>query len=48
VRSTQEVIHNMAKVSKSLSLPVDVAERLEDEDNQSATVERLLREEYDL
>jgi len=38
----------MAKVAKSLSLPVKVAERLEEEENQSETVERLLREEYDL
>lgn len=36
----------MAKVTKQLSLPVDVAQRLEDEDNQSATVEDALREYY--
>jgi len=38
----------MAKVNKSLSLPVNVAERLEDEDNQSEKVEALLREDYGL
>jgi len=38
----------MAKVSKSLTMPVEVAERLEKEDNQSEKVEELLREEYDL
>lgn len=36
------------KVNKTLSLPLDVVERLEDEENQSKTVEKLLREEYDL
>lgn len=36
----------MAKVTKQLSLPVDVAERLEDEDNQSATAEDALREYF--
>ncbi len=36
------------KVAKTLSLSVDVVEQLEAEDNQSQTVERLLREEYDL
>jgi hypothetical protein len=38
----------MAKVTKSIRLPVDVAERLEQEDNQSATVEKALRNHYDL
>lgn len=38
----------MAKRQKTLTLSDDVAERLAQEDNQSATVERLLREEYDL
>lgn len=33
-------------MTKQLSLPVDVAQRLEDEDNQSATVEDALREYY--
>lgn len=36
----------MAKVTKQLSLPVDVAERLEKEDNQSATVEDALRDYF--
>jgi len=36
------------KVQKTLSLSVDVAERLEEESNQSQTVERLLKEEYNL
>jgi len=38
----------MAKVTKSIRLPVDVAERLEEEGNQSKTVEKALREWYDL
>jgi len=38
----------MRKVSKTLSLSVDVAEELENETNQSEKVETLLREEYDL
>lgn len=32
------------KVSKTLSLSIETAERLEEEDNQSATVERALIE----
>jgi len=32
------------KVNKTLSLPIDVAERLEKEDNQSKTVEDALKE----
>lgn len=40
-------MRNMAKVSKSLTLPFEVAEALEqNEDNQSEKVEELLREEY--
>jgi hypothetical protein len=38
----------MAKVTKSIRLPVPVAERLEEEQNQSQTVEAALREWYDL
>jgi hypothetical protein len=38
----------MVKRQKTLTLSDDVVEQLEQEDNQSATVERLLREEYDL
>ena len=38
----------MAKRQKTLTLSDDVAERLSEEDNQSAKVEQLLREEYDL
>ena len=38
----------MAKVTKSIRLPVDVAERLEEEPNQSVAVENALREVYDL
>lgn len=34
------------KVSKCLSLPVDVAQRLEEEENQSATMNKALREYY--
>ena len=36
------------KVNKTLSLPIEVAEELEREDNQSQVVEKLLRERYDL
>jgi hypothetical protein len=32
------------KVNKTLSLPLEVVEQLEAEDNQSATVEQALRE----
>ena len=38
----------MRKVNKTLSLPLDVVEELEDEENQSRVVEDLLRERYDL
>jgi len=34
----------MARATKTLTLPLDVAEALEQEDNQSATTERALRE----
>lgn len=37
---------NMAKATKTIRLPIDVAERLEEEDNQSVTVEEALREWY--
>jgi hypothetical protein len=36
------------KVTKSIRLSVEVAERLEEEPNQSAAVEEALREKYDL
>ena len=36
----------MAKVSKTVNLPVEVAERLESESNQSEAVEAALREYY--
>lgn len=36
------------KTTKTLSLPIEVAERLEEEDNQSAVVAELLRREFDL
>jgi len=39
---------HMRKVSKNLNLSIDVVEKLENEDNQSETVEELLREEYNL
>ena len=35
------------KVNKTLSLPLEVVEQLEDENNQSATVERALRAYWD-
>lgn len=38
----------MVKRQKTLSLSDEVCDRLEQEDNQSELVERLLREEYDL
>jgi len=38
----------MAKVQKTLTLPVDVAEKLEQEDNQSEACEQALREYYEL
>lgn len=37
----------MAKVSKSITLPIPHAERLEQEDNQSATIEEALEEFWD-
>lgn len=39
---------HMAKATKTIRLPIDVAERLEQEDNQSVAVEDALREKYDL
>jgi len=36
------------KVQKTLSLPIDVAQQLDEEDNQSALVVELLSEHYDL
>jgi hypothetical protein len=36
------------KAQKTLSLSLDVAQELNDEDNQSALVESLLREHYGL
>lgn len=36
------------RVNKTLSLPLDVARRLEEEDNQSEVVEEELRERYDI
>jgi hypothetical protein len=36
----------MRKVNKTLSLPIDVVEQLEQEDNQSQLVENLLRDHY--
>lgn len=38
----------MAKVTKSFRIPHEVAVELEQEENQSAKVVELLREEYDL
>jgi len=38
----------MRRVQKTLNLAVDVVDELETEENQSRTVEALLREEYDL
>jgi len=38
----------VAKRQKSLHLSDDVLAELEQEDNQSATVEKLLREHYEL
>jgi hypothetical protein len=37
----------MRKVAKNLYLPVDVAEQLEEHDNESRFVTELLREEFD-
>jgi len=34
----------MVKATKSIRLPIDVAERLEEHDNQSVTVETALKE----
>ena len=36
------------KAQKTLSLSLDVAQELDNEDNQSALVESLLREHYDI
>lgn len=36
------------KVDKTLSLPLPVAEALEEEDNQSRTVTELLAEHYEI
>jgi hypothetical protein len=36
------------KVQKTLSLSLDVAQELDDEDNQSALVESLLRDHFDM
>jgi len=36
------------KVQKNLTLPLEVVEWLEEQDNQSETVENALREQYDL
>lgn len=36
----------MAKVSKTLNLPVEVAERLEEEPNQSEAAEAALRDYF--
>ena len=38
----------MRKVKKTLNLPIEVVEELEEEDNQSGKVEELLREEYEI
>jgi len=38
----------MAKATKTIRLPIEVAERLEEEDNQSETTEQALREYFDL
>lgn len=38
----------MAKAQKTLNLPVDVAERLEQEDNQSEAAEAALREYFEI
>jgi len=35
------------KVQKTLSLSINIAEKLNEEDNQSALVEELLNEHYD-
>jgi len=51
VTFTCHVPHNtycMARVQKTLTLPVEVAERLEEEDNQSEATAEALREYYDL
>lgn len=36
------------KTQKTLSLPIDVAQKLDDEDNQSGLVAELLEEHYDM
>jgi len=38
----------MAKATKTIRLPIEVAERLEQEDNQSEATEQALREYYGL
>jgi hypothetical protein len=38
----------MAKATKTLRLPIEVAERLEEEDNQSEAAEKALREYYQI
>lgn len=38
----------MAKATKTIRLPIEVAQRLEEEDNQSETTEEALREYFDL
>lgn len=45
-----EPVHTyvLMKVQKTLSLPLEVAEELDDEDNQSALVAELLSDHYDL
>jgi len=40
--------HMADKANKTLSLSRDVIDRLEQEDNQSGTVDELLKEYYDL
>lgn len=39
---------HMAKATKTIRLPIEVTERLEEEDNQSVAVEDALRDRYDL
>lgn len=40
-------VHMARKVQKTLSLDLDVAERLEEEENQSKTVEEALKEYWE-
>ena len=44
IKCIGRVMCHMVKVTKSLRIPVDVAEALEEQDNQSATTEKALRE----